>query len=76
MTEAASAVLDLAFGPLGLHRVMADLDPRNQTSAALCRRLGMREEAHFVEDLWVKDAWADTGIFAILAREWAARAER
>jgi RimJ/RimL family protein N-acetyltransferase len=76
MTEAAAAVLDVAFGALGLHRVMADLDPRNQTSAALCRRLGMREEAHFVEDLWVKDAWADTGIFAILAREWAARAER
>jgi RimJ/RimL family protein N-acetyltransferase len=71
MTEAAAAVLEIGFGAIGLHRVMADLDPRNDSSIALCRRLGMREEAHFVEDLWVKGEWADTGIYAILDREWA-----
>jgi RimJ/RimL family protein N-acetyltransferase len=72
MTEAAGAVLDLAFGTLGLHRVRAELDPRNHASVALCTRLGMREEAHFVEDLWFKGAWGDTGIHAILDREWNA----
>jgi RimJ/RimL family protein N-acetyltransferase len=74
MTEAAQAVLDIAFNELGLHRAIADLDPRNQASAALCKRLGMRQEAHFVEDLWFKGAWTDTAIYAILDREWAARA--
>lgn len=73
MTEAASAVLELAFATLGLHRVRAELDPRNAASIALCRRLGLREEAHFVEDVWLKGEWADTGIYAILGREWAAR---
>jgi RimJ/RimL family protein N-acetyltransferase len=73
MTEAARAVLDIAFGTIGLHRVIADLDPRNAGSMALCRRLGMREEAHFVEDLWVKGEWGDTAIYAILDREWAAQ---
>jgi RimJ/RimL family protein N-acetyltransferase len=73
MTEASIAVLDIAFGALGLHRVMAELDPRNAPSVALCKRLGMREEAHFVEDLWFKGEWGDTGIYAILDREWAAR---
>ena len=73
MTEAASAVLDIAFGEIGLHRVRANLDPRNHSSAALCARLGMRHEAHFVEDMWFKGEWADTGIHAILAREWAGR---
>src|SRR5205085_12084511 len=29
MAEAAAALLDLAFGPLALHRVAARLDPRN-----------------------------------------------
>lgn len=72
MTEAASAVLEIAFAQIGLHRVMADLDARNIASAALCERLGMREEAHFVEDLWFKGGWADTAIYAILDREWAA----
>jgi RimJ/RimL family protein N-acetyltransferase len=73
MTEAASALLDLVFGEIGLHRVSAVLDPRNAPSAALCRRLGMREEAHHLEDLWFKGEWGDTLIYAILDREWAPR---
>ena len=73
MTEAARAILDLAFGELTRHRVRAVLDPRNKASAALCRRLGMRQEAHFVEDLWFKGEWGDTAIYAILDREWAGR---
>jgi RimJ/RimL family protein N-acetyltransferase len=73
MTEAARAVLQLAFNDLGLHRARAELDPRNDASAAVCRRLGMREEGHFVEDEWFKGAWGDTAIYAILDREWDAR---
>ena len=71
--EAASALLDLAFDELGLHRVYAELDPRNAASVALCLRLGMRHEAHFVENMMFKGEWADTGIYGILAREWAVR---
>jgi aminoglycoside 6'-N-acetyltransferase len=73
-TEAATALLDLAFDRLGMHRVRAELDPRNDASVALCRRLGMREEAHFVRDLREPRApggWADTGVWAILDEEWA-----
>ncbi len=76
MTEAAGAVLQIAFRDIGLHRVMAQLDPRNEASVALCKRLGMREEAKLVEDLWFKGEWGDTAIYAILDREWAARATR
>ncbi|MFC5502378.1 GNAT family N-acetyltransferase [Lysinimonas soli] len=71
--EAAVAMLDLAFGELGMHRVRAELDPRNDASIALCRRLGMREEAYFVKDLMFRGDWADTGVYAILDEEWAAR---
>ncbi len=71
--EAAAAILDLAFGELGMHRVRAELDPRNDASIALCRRLGMREEAYFVKDLMFRGEWADTGVYAILAEEWAAQ---
>jgi RimJ/RimL family protein N-acetyltransferase len=70
MTEAATAILGIAFGSLRLHRVYAELDPRNVASIALCKRLGMREEAYFVEDLWFKGAWGDSAIYAILDREW------
>jgi RimJ/RimL family protein N-acetyltransferase len=72
-SEAASAVLDLAFGVIGLHRVVAELDPRNDASIGLCTRLGMREEAHFLRDMWFKGDWADTGIYALLRDEWRQR---
>jgi len=71
--EAAGALLDLAFDAAGLHRVYAELDPRNAASAALCTRLGMRHEAHFVDELFFKGAWGDTDVYAILDREWAQR---
>jgi RimJ/RimL family protein N-acetyltransferase len=75
-TEAARLVLDLAFGDLGLHRVTAQLDPRNERSAALCRRLGMRPEAHFVRAEWFKGEWADLDVYAVLAEEWVSRSRR
>lgn len=68
--EAARLLLDLAFGELGLHRVYAELDPRNGASVALCERLGMRHEGHFAEHMWLKGEWTDTGHYAILEREW------
>ncbi|MEV8252536.1 GNAT family protein [Rhodoglobus sp. NPDC076762] len=74
--EAASALLDVAFGEMELHRVTALLDPRNGDSIRLCEALGMRREAHFVEDLWFRGAWEDTYSYAILAREWSSRSRR
>ena len=76
-TEAARLLLELSFGELGMHRVFAELDPRNAASVAICTRLGMRHEGHFVEHMWLKGEWTDTGHYAILEREWAAtRADR
>ena len=74
-TEGARALLALAFDTMQLHRAMAELDPRNIRSVKLCERLGMRHEAHFVEDMMFKGEWADTGVYAILAREWRATQE-
>jgi RimJ/RimL family protein N-acetyltransferase len=71
-SEAASAVLAVAFGVIRFHRVVAELDPRNDASVALCKRLGMREEAYFVKDLLFKGEWGDTGAYAILRDEWEA----
>lgn len=72
-TEAARVLLDFAFDRLNAHRVIARLHPENDASIRLCRRLGLRREAHHVADCWIPDrgAWEDTGVFAILRREWA-----
>jgi RimJ/RimL family protein N-acetyltransferase len=68
--EAAAAALDLAFGPVGLHRVFGRTDARNDASAALMRRLGMRQEAHLRENEIFKGSWEDELIFAVLEDEW------
>jgi RimJ/RimL family protein N-acetyltransferase len=76
-TEACAAVLALAFDHLGLHRVTARLDARNEASARLAARLGMREEAHFVSNELFKGEWSDELVFAMLADEWpTSRARR
>lgn len=74
-TEAASAVLDLAFGEFRLHRVYGRTDGGNRASGALMRRLGMRQEAHLVQNEIFKGEWSDELVFAMLEDEWPARRE-
>jgi RimJ/RimL family protein N-acetyltransferase len=69
-TEAAAAVLGLAFDGLRLNRVVARLDARNEPSARLAARLGMRQEAHFVRNELYRGEWTDELVFALLADEW------
>jgi RimJ/RimL family protein N-acetyltransferase len=72
-TEAARAVLALAFEHYGVHRVVATLDGRNARSAAVCERLGMRLECDKRADFWSKGEWTPTLEYALLAEEWAGR---
>jgi RimJ/RimL family protein N-acetyltransferase len=69
-TEAVGALLDIAFGTYRLHRVTARIDARNLASLRLAERVGMRQEAHLVENEWIKGAWSDEIDFAMLQREW------
>lgn len=69
-TEAARRLLDVAFEDLDLHRVIGRIDARNDASARWLERLGMRREAHFVENEFNKGAWESEVVFAILQHEW------
>jgi RimJ/RimL family protein N-acetyltransferase len=71
-TEAVRTLLHLAFDELGLHRVTARVDARNLPSARLAERLGMRREAHLIENEWFKGGWSDEFDFALLEQEWSA----
>jgi RimJ/RimL family protein N-acetyltransferase len=72
VTEACRALLALAFDGLDLHRVVGRVDARNEKSAAVLRRIGMRQEAVLVENEWFKGEWTTELDFAILAAEWRA----
>ncbi|HEY7667601.1 MAG TPA: GNAT family protein [Actinomycetota bacterium] len=72
-TEASEAMLRFAFDEVGLHRVIGRTEARNRGSARTLEKLGMRLEAHLVENEWVKGEWQSELVYAILDREWRAR---
>jgi RimJ/RimL family protein N-acetyltransferase len=72
-TEGCEALLRLGFEVLGLHRIIASADARNQASVRVMERLGMRREAHLRENELVKGEWTDEVIYAMLAAEWQGR---
>jgi RimJ/RimL family protein N-acetyltransferase len=74
-TEASRALLRIAFEDLRLHRVVAQLEARNDASARVLERLGMRREAHVIESEWVRGEWQSGIEYGILAREWFAAQE-
>jgi RimJ/RimL family protein N-acetyltransferase len=69
-TEAARAFLALAFSRLDLHRVIGRTEARNTASARVLEKLGMRREAHFLENEWVKGEWQSELVYAMLEHEW------
>ena len=52
-------MLAIGFDGLGLHRIVGRLDARNRASARVLERLGMRREAHRVENERVKGEGVD-----------------
>jgi ribosomal-protein-alanine N-acetyltransferase len=72
MREALSLVLTRAFGEMGLHRLEANIQPGNEPSRALARRLGFRQEGFSPRYLRIGGEWRDHERWAILSDEWQA----
>ena len=68
-TEAARAVVEDLFSRDDVHRIQACLDARNIPSARVCERIGMRLEAHFIQDYWNKEEWTDSYIYGMLEED-------
>jgi [ribosomal protein S5]-alanine N-acetyltransferase len=66
---AVALVCDHAFGPVGLHRVQADIRPENLPSQRLVERLGFRQEGLLRRYLDIDGAWRDHLAYALLAED-------
>lgn len=78
-TEAVTAFINFAFaepgaevsaGGLGLRRLEAIVDARNDASNQLAERLGFMCEGVLRERWRVEGQWPDVHLFALLKREW------
>ena len=72
MTEALGAVLRHGFLDMRLHRVEAVIDPHNDASAGLLRRLGFTFEACLRERFHDNGRFSDDWYFSLLAHEFRA----
>jgi len=76
MSEMLPVLVDYAFTDLGLHRLEADVDPRNAASIRLLEGLGFRQEGHLRERWRITGDVQDSLIFGLLEPEWASRQHR
>jgi ribosomal-protein-alanine N-acetyltransferase len=76
MREALEAVVGRVFGPLRLHRIEANIQPRNRASIQLVRRLGFRHEGYSRRYLKIRGRWRDHERWALLKEDWNGRLRR
>lgn len=69
-TRCCRAMLDYAFGPMGMHRVEIRCATHNERSCAIPARLGFTREGVLREAEWVRDGYHDLVIWSLLEGEW------
>jgi len=70
MTEALRPILRHAFGPMNLHRVMANYMPSNRRSARVLKGLGFRREGLAKEYLRIAGRWEDHVLTSLVNPRW------
>lgn len=68
-SEATAAIVRFAFGTLGLHRLEADVDPRNTASIRSLERLGFQREGYARERYHLGGEVQDAILYGLLRRE-------
>ncbi|MFB0610999.1 GNAT family N-acetyltransferase [Aurantiacibacter poecillastricola] len=68
--ECLSALFTHLFREEGVHRIFADVDPRNTRSNALLEKLGFTMEGHLRHTMKTHIGWCDSYIWGLLADEW------
>jgi RimJ/RimL family protein N-acetyltransferase len=70
MHEALRALLGFSFSVLDLHRIEADVDPRNAASIRTLERLGFQREGYLRERWQVNGEIQDALFYGLLRPDW------
>jgi len=69
LPTALALVLDHCFGPVGLHRVEADVRPENTASRRVVDKLGFQQEGLHRRYLFIDEQWRDHVSYALLRED-------
>jgi [ribosomal protein S5]-alanine N-acetyltransferase len=68
-TAVARQLLDIGFGPLGLHRIWATVHPDNTAGVRVLEKVGLRYEGRLRDHYRVPGGWRDSLLYAALATD-------
>ena len=71
MHEALKETINFIFGPMNLHRIMANHAPSNTRSANVLKRLGFQVEGLAKDYLMLNDKWEDHVLTSLTNTGWA-----
>ena len=74
MSEALNAVLAFGFGPLGLNRIFAKVDPDNVNTIRVLKRAGWMFDGSLRQDVLVRGQFRDVRLYSLLKNEFVPRA--
>lgn len=69
MPTALALAVDHSFGPVGLHRIEANIRPENSASRRVVEKLGFRDEGLHERYLHINGAYRDHLCFAVTVEE-------
>lgn len=66
MSEVFPTIIKFGFNEFGLHSIMGNVNPQNESSIKVLERFGFKKEAHFREDYLYKGKYLDSAIYCLL----------
>lgn len=68
--EALKAIIEFGFKKMGLHSIEANVNPKNDPSINLLKKLGFEQEAYFKENFYYNGKFLDSAIFSLVVSNW------
>lgn len=66
MSEALARTIEFGFTEFGLHSIMGNVNPQNDSSIRILEKFGFKKEAHFREDYLYNGKFIDSVIYCLL----------
>jgi [ribosomal protein S5]-alanine N-acetyltransferase len=72
MTEAMRTIFKFGFDELNLHSLEANINPLNNNSRAVLKKMGFQKEAYFRENYYYNGDYLDSEIYSLLNSDFQA----